>query len=218
MSMSLQDEKAKLDHEHDLAKKRIWLEKGILAGIIVVFGFFANIGLENFKNGLADRRYQLEKHDRILGDLRQTYNDMAKYTFYVLHIEKRDDTEGKQRHADLLDKYKRALDRIASVANTSGRHLSERFNDRIQQHLWFHEAIAFQHRKPDKTYWSFAISVFENFDALTRHATSGDQIEIEAKGTHGGFSLIYWTSNTILEKKAGAYFDELYAKWQRENP
>jgi len=218
MTMTLDQEKEKLDHEHGLAIKRIFLEKLILGVIVVAFGVLANMGLEKFKYGLADRRYQLEKHDRILSDLRQTYSDMAKYTFYVMHTKKREDTEGMLRYTDLLGKYRRALDRIAGIANTSGRHLSKRFSDRIQQHLWFHEAIAFQHRRPNKKHWSFAVSVFDNFDALTRYATSGDRIEIKATGTHGGFPLIGWTSKTMLEKKAGAYYDQLYAKWQRENP
>ena len=216
--MTLYDETQKVEHEHKFAVRRIWLEKGLLACVVIIFSIGASVVLENFKDGLVDRRHTLEMHERILGDLRRAYGELANHTYKAAHTEKNGDARRAEDYAEILADYRRALDQFGVMVNVSGRHFSQQLEDRLQQHIWFHEAIAFKHVMIEKTHWGFAVTVFLNFGSLTRTAVSGEKIEVATTGANGGFGLIGWTKKQILEKKAGAYFNELHAKWMRENP
>ena len=219
--MNLEEEKAKLDHEHDLTIRRIWLEKGLLAlvlGLVLAGASFgANYLLENAKEGFAERRHTLEVHERILTDLRRNYDNLTRHTYTVAHMEKTGTAEAAATYASAVAKYKLSLDQFKSHANASGRHFTERFQLRLIRHLWFHEALAFGHRRLDPEHWGFAVDVFDNFGALTTHAYSGDKIEIRQTGTHGRFQMLPWGSKEIIESTPAAFLDALYVKWYREN-
>lgn len=204
--MSLSDEKAKLDHEHKLIKKRIWLEKGLLAGIVLVFSICANAIVENYRDGLAETRHRLQTQDAILDELRANYDGLAAIVVGLLH--------GGNDNTDHI----KALEKFVAFFNKSGRHFSTQFEARINRHVWIHEAIAREEVRLEAQHWRFVNAVFADFGRLTRYAEQNDKIDVSEDEIGAGFGLIHWTVEEIHANGIGRYFELNFEKWKRDNP
>lgn len=136
------DEK-KILLEHKYQVRRLWLDKILLGLIVGVFGIFASMYMESFKNGLNHdmetfknglsvdmerfknslnrNRFLLESRLTALREIRKKYSVLSADYFYLARA-KEGEKEGRR------NQYKNDLDLFMSSVNEWTMLFSEQFN------------------------------------------------------------------------------------------
>jgi len=89
--MTLDEEKTKSLYEHKLSVKRIIIEKGFLALIIIIAGIVGNMLIESYKSENIKKRFNYETKWFASNEIRSSYSDIT--TLYYALSQKSCDQE-----------------------------------------------------------------------------------------------------------------------------
>lgn len=206
--MSLSDEKQKLDYGHRLEKKRIWLDKALIAGLILLAGFMANYVLEGYKSDLAKTQFLLDKRLEAIKDLRVSFSKLSQYAY---------DEASNAANADHAA-YAKEVDAFINIGNKWGFLFSEAFETELNQYLWLHHAASSRKIELTTEHYKFLMDIDDAFDAATKNAVTVEVLGNPRPAGSAHFRVQNWTSKEVNTKGAVPFFLENFEKWKKENP
>lgn len=189
-------EKIRLNFWYELIKTAVdKLLIGAIVGLAVFIGYHM---LEDYKSNLVRERFLLDCRLDALRDLREKYSKLTT-SFYFLTYSK-----GAGRGAK-INEYLSNLKNFHSSSNRSCLLFSENFDERIQAHFTFHQAIAEDQVKVSKEHLPYAHFIFNDFDELSKEAlweqTLGQE---QSKKRKFGF---------VKKQNIGVTFQANYENW-----
>jgi hypothetical protein len=206
--VSLSDEKQKLDYGHKLEKKRIWLDKALIASLILLAGFVANYVLEGYKSDLAKTQFLLDRRLEAIKDLRVSFSKLNQYAY---------DETYKAPNADHAA-YAKEVDAFIHIGNKWGFLFSEAFENELNQYLWLHHAASSGKIKLTTEHYNFMQDINDAFDTATKNAVTVEVLGNPRPASSTHFHVQKWTAKEVGTKGAVPFFLENFDKWKKENP
>jgi hypothetical protein len=213
--MTFVDEKKKLQESHRLEIRRIWLDKGLIALLILLAGFVTSIVLENYKSDLVKSQFLLDKRLEALKDMRISFSKLTQYAHEMIVANSPEKADAYKKSAEA---YRKEFDSMIHNGNEWGFLFSENFMREVNGYLWIHEAAANGSIKLAAEYQNFLDTITGSFDTATRSALAVEVFGNPQRVQSNYFHVYNWTPKEVHEKKLKAYFLENFAKWRKENP
>lgn len=204
--MTIQDELKRLDYEHSLSKKRIYIEKGLLAVVVILVALLGNVYLEKQKFIQERSRFLLDSRLLALQDIRYAYSALSNDLMQQIYSQEITDERRAQ--------YKNHIDAYVNALNKWGMLFSDNFSVLANHHSWLHQAPARGDKALPKTYYAFVAAAFDDFDNLTRSALLMDSIGFEEKELPRIVDFEIWDAQRIDNEGFQKFFDETYKRWK----
>lgn len=205
--MNIEEEKKKIDHEHNLHIKRIFLDK-ILSGILVIIlGIVANLVIESIKNDFSQQRFLLESRLNALKEMRLSFSSLSEQSLAHALSSPYKNTED----------YRESLDRFVQIANQSAMLFPIDFELAVSHHALMHAAIAYGQQEVSPQHYEFLYSTFESFNRLTRKALWEETLERSFEEPEMGIDVNIWNSERLSKGEGSELFNKLWETWQSTN-
>jgi hypothetical protein len=163
-TLNFEQEKEKIRLEKNLERRNIYIEKCILAIIILIVSVCGKLAIEDFKSDQIREQYIAEKKIEAITEIRDAcYQMFISSAMYIKHKE-----------ADLQKKYKENhLDALKSFMNIRLRHvalLSREFIEALEYHETIHTGVYLSEISLSE-YDNFFIDIMEHFDEHCKKET-----------------------------------------------
>ncbi len=206
--MTLDEEREKANHAHNLEVKRILLDKLLFGVLIVLTGLIANMIFEGYKSDLAKTQFLLERRLEALKDLRVSFSKLSHHAF----------AEAFDAGAPQAEAYAQEVGAFFHLINRWAFLFSEDFNRDLTHHAWIHQAIAAPDVKLTQEHWGFIVDVAEAFDTATRTALNVEVLGTPPQSQSKQFKIQVWKSEDVRTKGTAQFFQDNFNTWQKERP
>jgi hypothetical protein len=202
--LSLAQEKEKLEHGHRLEKRRIWLDKCLLAVLIGFAGFLGNWIFEDYKSDLAKTQFLLETRLEALKQIRDAYGVLVHHSFAKTVDVKSADAAS----------YGKDVRTFMQAINKWGFLFSDQFTRELAHYAWIHQALAEPAVTLEKRNWGFVMAISQAFDASTRTAVNVEVLGTEENDDGPRFRLRMWEPEEVEKKGVSALFLDNLKTWE----
>lgn len=200
---TLDQEKEKLNFEHKLEIRRILIEKFLIAVILLIAAFLANMLVEKYKNNLIEKRFLLEKRLVAIDKLRGIYSELNIYFFRNAKMNDMTDKDWSDYNLKVLE--------FGNYFNKVSVLFDERHEVRVQGHLLIHEAVSYKKKIAEDEY-KFGLAVFEDFEILTRGLLWSETISGSGSSDRSEFKFV---EDSVVS--APDFFEKNFSAWKKSN-
>lgn len=211
----MEKETKKIEYEHQLAVRRILLEKILLASVVTVLALLGNIWLQHNDNKLTHNRFLTENRLTGILEVRHAYNMLTsaflKYAEASLRIDKKDGT----KKISAMDAMDRAIEQFIDATNKWGIVHPIDFTKKVGGHITLYACLIQCKITINRHTVEFLSDIDVNFDYHTRIAMHGSSGEDVPKLGVDVFELEHWEDRDIQNLGTARYFLANFTRWEK---
>jgi hypothetical protein len=180
----------------------IVIDKGILAVVLALFGFWLNYSLETYK---GEQQKALESFKRRNDAIQAISAACAEMNSLFFTYTRKD----RNPSAEDVKRYEAAIDKVVTAHNNFHAILSDPFSDALQRYLWVHDGFRKKGVANCFDYRDFAEDLYHQYGLWCQVELGNLQ-----KLPEHEYRLLDWDFSTVNSKGTDKYLSENFEEWK----